>query len=409
MEDGYRESAQSWSESLLRIKSQGLGHALKLTDGEGAPGFWKTLSKMFSQTIPQRCGVHNTANVLNNVSKLEQPEMKPVLQEIWMAPTRKDAFNAFDVALLSIRPVLQLCLLVAALLWMVVQCGCVQSIYKATGETSHHLVILGDPHLPGPNLAQKKRVLEKINSWDDVEMVIAVGDICSEYGTNEEYAAAREFFNILRKPLLPVAGNHDYLYMTPSWPGGGYMTGSRLSQEAKLSTFRETFGLANYYYSREVGGYLLVFLSTDHESYATGISEPQLNWLRAKLASHSQMPTIIFFHGPLKGTQRNFKRYVNQPQAIAQPEEAIHTLITQNPQVFLWVSGHTHTPPTEESYASPLNIYAGQVTNIHNPDMKHETIWTNSLYLYPDRVEIRTFDHQKNNWLPRLDRTIKSP
>ena len=142
MEDCYRESAQNWSEPLLRNQSQGLGHALKLAAGEGAPGFWKALNKVFSQTIPQRCGVHNTANVLNNVSKLEQPEMKPVLQEIWMAPTRKDAFNAFDVSLLSIRPVLQLCLLVAALLWMVVQCGCVQSIHKAKGETSHPLVML---------------------------------------------------------------------------------------------------------------------------------------------------------------------------------------------------------------------------------------------------------------------------
>ena len=84
-------------------------------------------------------------------------------------------------------------------------------------------------------------------------------------------------------------------------------------------------------------------------------------------------------------------------------------LITANPQVFLWVSGHTHTPPTEESYASPINIYAGQVTNIHNTDMKRETIWTNSLFLYPDKVVVRTFNHQEKAWHPELERTILPP
>jgi transposase-like protein len=99
IEDGYRESEQSWSELLLRIKAQGLGHSPKLAVGDGALGFWKALSKVFPKTVHQRCWVHKTANVLNKVPKLVQPKVKQALHEIWMAPTRKDAFNAFDVAL----------------------------------------------------------------------------------------------------------------------------------------------------------------------------------------------------------------------------------------------------------------------------------------------------------------------
>jgi len=99
IEDGYRESEQSWSELLVRIKEQGLGQAPKLAVGDGALGFWKALSKVFPQTVHQRCWVHKTANVLNKVPKMVQPKVKQALHEIWMAPTRKDAFQAFDVAL----------------------------------------------------------------------------------------------------------------------------------------------------------------------------------------------------------------------------------------------------------------------------------------------------------------------
>lgn len=39
IEDGYRESDQSWSDLLLRIKKQGLGHSPKLVVGDCALGF----------------------------------------------------------------------------------------------------------------------------------------------------------------------------------------------------------------------------------------------------------------------------------------------------------------------------------------------------------------------------------
>ncbi|RLD96986.1 MAG: IS256 family transposase, partial [Aquificota bacterium] len=38
-----------------------------------------------------------TANVLNKVPKSIQPKMKNDLQEIWMAETRKEAEEAFDM------------------------------------------------------------------------------------------------------------------------------------------------------------------------------------------------------------------------------------------------------------------------------------------------------------------------
>ncbi|MCI5222917.1 MAG: IS256 family transposase [Candidatus Electrothrix sp. AR4] len=99
IEDGYRESEQSWIELLLRIKHQGLEHAPKLAIGDGALGFWKALRKVYPETEHQRCWVHKTANVLNKLPKILQPKVKQALHQIWMAPTREDAYKSFDAVL----------------------------------------------------------------------------------------------------------------------------------------------------------------------------------------------------------------------------------------------------------------------------------------------------------------------
>ncbi len=275
-----------------------------------------------------------------------------------------------------------------------------------TANAYHHLVILGDPHLPGRDIKNKEKVLETINSWDDVEMVVAVGDICADLGTDDEYQVAKTFFQKLHAPLFPIAGNHDYFYADEK---GQLITGTPAIQGAKLRKFRETFDLKSHYYSKYVGEYLLVFLSADHSDFLAGMSDQQLTWLRAELANNKKTPTIIIFHGPLNGTLRDYRKWINTPGFIAQPMATIHEILKANKQVFLWVSGHTHTSPLEESYASPLNLYDGRVTNIHNKDMNRGTIWTNSLFLYPDKAVIKTFNHQENIWLPQLERTLIPP
>ncbi len=95
--DGYRESEQSWYELLQDVKQRGLMIAPKLATGDGALGFWKALRKVYPATRTQRCWVHKTANVLNKMPKSVQAKAKSMLHEIWMASTRKDAGEAFDL------------------------------------------------------------------------------------------------------------------------------------------------------------------------------------------------------------------------------------------------------------------------------------------------------------------------
>jgi len=101
--DGYRESEQSWRELLLDVKHRGLIIAPELAIGDGALGFWKALRKVYPTTREQRCTVHKTANVLNKLPKGVQAKARTMLHEIWMASTRKEAGEAFDLFVETFR------------------------------------------------------------------------------------------------------------------------------------------------------------------------------------------------------------------------------------------------------------------------------------------------------------------
>jgi 3',5'-cyclic-AMP phosphodiesterase len=279
----------------------------------------------------------------------------------------------------------------------------------ASEKAYQHLVILGDPHLPGNKVKIKGEVIAAINEWTDVDMVIAVGDICEDRGTDEEYAAAKEFFSKLRKPFFPVVGNHDFMYADHLDSKGRRYKAASEVREAKLRMFRNTFGVDDISYSRAAGKYVLVFLSPDSPDHLAEISPKRVEWLRLELEKNRKSPTIVFFHAPLEGTLRDYNNHANALNYIAQPSGKIHDILMNNPQVFLWVSGHTHTSPKEESFASAINLYEKRITNIHNTDMNRETIWTNSLYLYSDKIIVKTYNHKKDLWLPEFERTVLLP
>jgi transposase-like protein len=96
IEGGFRESELSWTEILVDLKHRGLKAAPKLAVGDGALGFWKALSKVYGHTRWQRCWVHKTANVLNQLPKSIQVKAKKKLHQVWMAPTKDEAQRHFD-------------------------------------------------------------------------------------------------------------------------------------------------------------------------------------------------------------------------------------------------------------------------------------------------------------------------
>jgi putative transposase len=64
VEDGYRESEDSWSAVFRDLRDRGMNEP-KLVTGDGALGAWAALRSVFPGAREQRCWVHKTANVLD--------------------------------------------------------------------------------------------------------------------------------------------------------------------------------------------------------------------------------------------------------------------------------------------------------------------------------------------------------
>jgi transposase-like protein len=90
LEDGYRESTESWKTLLRDLKRRGLAPP-KLAVADGALGFWAALGDIYPETEEQRCWVHKIANVLDKLPKRLQPRAKSHLHEIMNAQDRETA------------------------------------------------------------------------------------------------------------------------------------------------------------------------------------------------------------------------------------------------------------------------------------------------------------------------------
>lgn len=98
LEDGFRESTESWLTVLRNLKSRGIKPP-QLTVGDGALGFWNAVSQVFPEAKQQRCWFHKLGNVLDKLPKSQQANAKSLLHEIWMADTRANATKAFNAFL----------------------------------------------------------------------------------------------------------------------------------------------------------------------------------------------------------------------------------------------------------------------------------------------------------------------
>jgi putative transposase len=95
IEDGYRESTESWACLLRDLKKRGM-RAPELAVGDGALGFWSAVRDVFPETRHQRDWVHKTANVLDSMPKSVHSRAKAAIHEISCAEDKKHAEAAIE-------------------------------------------------------------------------------------------------------------------------------------------------------------------------------------------------------------------------------------------------------------------------------------------------------------------------
>ena len=96
VEDGYRESTESWAGVLRDMKRRGLNEP-KLVVGDGALGAWAALRDVYPGASEQRCWFHASGNIIDCFPKRMQSKAKQHLDEIIAAPTRQDARAALEI------------------------------------------------------------------------------------------------------------------------------------------------------------------------------------------------------------------------------------------------------------------------------------------------------------------------
>lgn len=96
IEDGYRESTESWLAVLRGLKARGM-RAPCLAVGDGALGFWSAVAEVWPETKEQRDWCHKLANVLDKLPKRLQAKAKAALHEVMYAASREQAEEAIEV------------------------------------------------------------------------------------------------------------------------------------------------------------------------------------------------------------------------------------------------------------------------------------------------------------------------
>lgn len=296
---------------------------------------------------------------------------------------------------------------------------------RAWAKDYQRVVVLSNVHygsketsnkaLRAQKMANKVKAVQDINSWKDVDLCVFTGDMVQLAGSKEEYKLARQLTDKVTQPKTFLAGNHEVVYSEMPAVKGKLQPADPYERMTHLKSYQENYG--PLYSAKTMGNYLLLFLSPDeidghiihNKPYAVELSQAELTWLKAQLKANRNKPTLIFCHTPLEGTILP-DNSENEARNFTAPAKDIKDILAKNPQVLIWASGHTHTPPTDPSFDNPINQYKGtNVLNVYNPAWEGDQIWTNSYYLYPDKITIRTYSHKTHEWLPQFDRTIPLP
>jgi len=270
------------------------------------------------------------------------------------------------------------------------------------------MAVLSDIHISEDTYNSKEKVVKMLNECNDIDSLAVLGDLSHEVGNSKDYELASKLFKNFNRLKYFITGNHDYLYENYKDKNGKKIRSAKMTRLLKLNCFKKTFDETSLYFSKKIQNYLFVFLSVDamEARYIATLSNAQLEWLSNILSKNKNVPSVIFCHAPLYGSFGRAPKNMSINNSVIQPIDKIDEIIKDNPQVFMWVSGHMHIKPTAKDYNSPVNVYENQVICIHNSSMSNSKNWVNTLTLNSNYIFVKTYDCKNNKWLTDLERKV---
>lgn len=240
------------------------------------------------------------------------------------------------------------------------------------------------------------------------DAIVGIGDI-AENGLAEEYQMVYDELKDIDTRFIMATGNHDLRLRLYSQSVSRFCSFTNA-----LNADEDMTKLA---YSEKINGYKFIVMGSDRTEFEEAyISDEQLAWLDAELATETGKPVFVVLHQPLKLTHDLPNTWGNgtnkEAGSVGDQSDAIKAILAKHAKnsTVILITGHLHSGFGKNSYEEIDGFYSINVPSISIENKDGAVNGTGLTFIgevYENEVIFRARNLQKGEWIPEWD--IKIP